>query len=276
MKLFTSAVAILLAAGAASAQVAYHDNGTTYTGSHVSGPLTLNHGPSQRGSGVVYSSTTETGVRANGGVAGFYGTAPADNSRVLFDDVPISNDILGDADMLNVTRVTVGIRRLAGAPATDVNVFWSTLSTSATAPDTQLDTPPVGFGTVSLGVAAATVTELVTFGASGGPTLFSVPLNSDLISGFGMFSIGVSFSSTDNNNGWRLTNGPSPNANILWMYDPNHSASANDELGLVFSNTNPPNPLASFYLIVEGTPVPAPGAAALLGLGSLVAIRRRR
>src|SRR5262249_39060051 len=159
-----------------------------------------------------------------------------DPQRVLFDDVPISTTLTGGAPSIDVCLVTVGIRRIANAPATDVNVYWTTLTTNVTAPDTNLDTPPTLLGTVSLPAnGGASVTTLVTFGAQGGPALFNAPLNYSLIDTFGTFSIGVSLSNTDPNNGWRLTNGPSPNAqSIVWMYDPNHTAQANDEGGYNF------------------------------------------
>lgn len=276
MKSAPVAVALLLTCGSAFAQTAIHDNGSSVGGAAFVGPMAVVPGPAQRGGGIVYDSSIETGFRANAGQAGFTTGAPADNTRVLFDDVPVPAATLNGNTMLDVTRVTVGIRRLAGAAATDVNVFWSTMTTSVTAPDTQLDTPPSLIGTVSLGVAAAAVTEMVTFGTSGGPTLFSVPLNSDLFTGFGTFGIGVSLSNTDGNSGWRIASGPSGNANVFWLYDPNHSAMANDEGLFAFSQTNPPNPPSSFYMIIEGTPVPAPAGAALLGLGGLLVARRRR
>jgi MYXO-CTERM domain-containing protein len=276
MRTFSATAAILVSCGGALAQVSVHDNGSTVTGGAFSGPMVVNPVVNPRGGGIVYNSSIETGFRATGGSAGFTTGAPADPNRLLFDDVPIANADLGGMTSLDVCRVTVGIRRLANAPATDVNVFWSTMTTAVTAPDTQLDTPPNALGSVSLAAAPAAVTELITFGASGGPALFTVPLNTDILSGFGTFSIGVGLSDTGGLNGWRMTNGPSANANVFWLYDPAHTAQANDEGAYLFSNTNPPNPLASFYIIVEGTPVPAPAGAALLGMTGLLAIRRRR
>lgn len=277
MKSLPAALALLLSCGAAFAQVAHHDSGASVVGGAFVGPLAVTPGPIQRGGGIVYDSSIETGFRATAGSAGFIGGAPADGTRALFDDVPIPAATLGGNTTLDVQRVTVGIRRLAGAGATDVNVFWSTMTTSVVAPDTQLDTPPNSIGTVSLDAAAAAATELVSFGTSGGPTLFSVPLNTDMFTDFGTFSIGVSISNTDGLNGWRLTSGPAANANVFWVYDPNHSALATDEGAFLFSSADPPNPFASFYIIVEGTPVPAPsGAVALLGLGGFMARRRRR
>ena len=276
MKLCSAALALTLTCGAAFAQVAQHDAGGSITGGAFVGPISITPGPVQRGGGVVYDSSIETGFRASAGTAGFVAGAPADGTRVLFDDVPIPASTLGGGTVLDVQRVTVGIRRLARAGATAVSVYWSTMTTSVVAPDTQLDTPPSTIGTVSLDATDTAGTTLVTFGSSGGPTLFSVPLNMDMFTDFGTFGIGVGISNTDGLNGWRLTAGPSPNANVFWLYDPNHSALATDEGAFLFSSADPPNPFASFYIIVEGTPVPAPsGAVALLGLGGCMTRRRR-
>jgi len=274
MRLLTAVGALLLCSGAAFGDI-YHDNGTSSGGPYaVSGPQFVTDGAVQRGGTIVYDRSVETGTRVNAGQAGFTTGAPADSARTLFDDVPIPAAILNGATSLDVCRLTVGIRRIAGAPATDVNVFWSTMTTTVAAPDTNLDTPPVLLGTVSLGVnGAAAVTELVTFGASGGPTLFNVPLNTTLINGFGTFAVGVSFSNTDINNGWRVTSGASPNATgIFWLYDPNMTAQTSPEGGYNFGGGTP----SAFYIIVEGNPVPTPGVTALLGLGGLLAARRRR
>ncbi|MBC7773459.1 MAG: hypothetical protein H7210_13260 [Pyrinomonadaceae bacterium] len=274
MRMLTAVGTLLLCSGAALADV-YHDDGTSTAGVYpVSGPVFVDHGPIQRGGTLVYDRSVETGSRANGGNAGFTVGAPADAARVLFDDVPIPAALLNGATSLDVCRVTVGIRRLANAPATDVNVFWSSVTTTVVAPDTNLDTPPSLLGTASLAAnGAAAVTQLVTFGVTGGPTLFNTPLNSDFFAGFGTFAVGVSLSNTDANNGWRVTSGPAANATgLFWLYDPNLSAQTNPEGAYSFGTTVP----SSFYIVIEGNPVPAPGAAALLGLGGLLAARRRR
>lgn len=238
----------------------------------------MDPGYNQRGGTLLYSSTVQTGFRANGGQAGFLTGATADGTRALFDDVPIPNSRLGAATPVDVCHVQVGIRRLAAAPATDVRVFWTGMTTAPTAPDTEIVTPPTLLGIVSLPVnGASSVTQLVDFGVSGGATLFNAPLNSTLLPGFGTFSIGVSLSSTDSSQGWRITSGADANANVFWLYDPNHTAQPNDEGAYLFSNTNPPNPPATFYIVVEENPVPTPGAAALFGLsGGILARRRRR
>ena len=58
----------------------------------------------------------------------------------------------------------------------------------------------------------------------------------EMFTDFGTFGIGVALSSTDGLNGWRLTSDPAANANVFWLYDPNHSALATDEGAFLFSS----------------------------------------
>lgn len=242
----------------------------------VVGPFSVSPAmPGVRGPTALYTSNVETGSRYNPGMGGDpdgSGVQP----DVIFDDIPIPASRLGGMTSIDVTRVTVGIRRAAVAPATDINLFWATATTGTTLPDTELDGPGTMFGTVSLMERNDTgfVTELVTVG-DGVTPMFTVPLNMNLIGtnpgDFGTFMIGVQITDTTAgaSNGIRLTSGPDGNANVFWLYD---SDLADPELRVGFA----PPTLATFYIIVEGTPVPAPGALALMGLGGLVAARRRR
>jgi MYXO-CTERM domain-containing protein len=223
---------------------------------------------------VIYDSSVQTGFRYNAGQAG--ATTPADNRRVAFDDVNFADADVGANTHVEITRITVGIRRGAAAPATDVTLYWSTFTTPVVAPDTELDVPYTSIGTVSLPInpAAGFVTELVSMGDGVNP-MFTAPL-SNLFGGFKSMAIGMNLSSTDPIQGWRITNAPGPNANVFWQHDPFMTGQANPEASFLFSTTTPPNPPATFYIVVEGSFVPTPGAAALLGLGGLVATRRRR
>lgn len=262
-------VSLLVAAsGSALADVIMHDNGSTTQVQVVNAQTTVQPGSGYdpRGSTILYNSSTETGFRYTPG-----GGTPADNRRVAFDDVNFSSALLNGATSIDVCRVTVGIRRLAAAPATSVDLYWATLSDTATSPDTIFNTPGNLIGTANLGVAGAATTTLVTAGVSGGPTLFNAPLNFNFAAGYGTFAIGVRFSDTGGNNGWRITTG-APNADLFCRYDPFQTAGGNVESLLFFNG----NPVAQFYIVIEGNLVPAPGAFALVGMGGLIALRRRR
>jgi len=222
-------------------------------------------------SGVLYSNTTETGSRFNPGTGG----SPAGTGTqqdITFDDIPIPNARLGGATAIDVTKVTVGIRRAGNAPATDLSLFWSTAATTVTTPDTELDVPffPVATQSLASRNTAAFITELVTFGDGTNP-LFTAPLNSSLLNGFGTFLLGVQFSNGDSLNGWRLTSGIDTNANVMWIYD---TDATNPEGSFNFGAA--PNPAATFYIIVEGTAVPEPAALGLLAATGVLGLRRRR
>lgn len=221
----------------------------------------------------LYSRTTETGFRYNPASPGT--TTPADPARTVFDDVPIPEARLNGQSAIAVTRVTIGIRRIAGAPATDVSLLYSTLTTDVTAPDTNLDLPANQFAVASLAAnTGSSTTQLITIG-NGVDPLFTTSLNDTLFDGFGTFVIGVRFSDSSNLNGWRITSGADANANVFWLHDPNHTSQANDEGAFFFNNDNPPNPPASFYITVDGTPVPEPTTLGCMAFAALALLRRR-
>ncbi len=207
---------------------------------------------------VVYSFTNETGTR----------WTPSANI-INFDDVFIDNALVGANTAITLDRVTVGIRRITGAGAVDITVWAAPMLSDLTTPGA-LGTP-VSLGTVSLGAnPGASLTELVS--VMPGAT---IALNSTITNAAPNFSglfIGVSFSTNDTLNGWRVVSGGTVGANFtntLYIYD----TATNTPSGPV--GFAPPTPNAT-YTIVEGTFVPTPGALALLGLGGLVVSRRRR
>jgi MYXO-CTERM domain-containing protein len=209
---------------------------------------------------IVYSWTTETGSRSN----------PGNAALINFDDVFIDNLLVGANTAITLDRVTVGIRRTATAPATDITVWAAPMLGDLTGP-AAVGTP-VALGTVSLAArsASAFVTELVSVSST-----TTVSLNS-LVAGatpnFSGLFIGVSISNTSTDNGWRIVSGGTAGANItdrFFQYD----TSTNTAIGPVaFAAPTP----SAFYTVVDGTFVPTPGALALLGLGGIVAGRRRR
>jgi hypothetical protein len=220
---------------------------------------------------MLYSNITQTGSRFNPGTGG-EPLGAGTQQDITFDDIPIPASRLGGATAVDVTRVTVGIRRAGNAPATDINLFWSTMTTNVTDPDTELDVPFFPIGTQSLAARneAAFITEIVTFG-DGASTLFTAPLNDTIFNGFGSFLLGLQFSNGDSLNGWRLTSGADVNANAMWIYDTDVAAAEG-----VFNFGPAPAPAATFYITVEGNPVPEPASLGVLAFTGLLGLRRRR
>jgi hypothetical protein len=149
---------------------------------------------------IVYNFATETGTR----------WTPSANI-INFDDVFIDNALVGANTAITLDRVTVGIRRLSGAGAVDITVWAAPMLSDPTTPGA-LGTP-VSLGTVALGAnPGASLTELVS--VTPGAT---IALNSTVTGAAPNFSgmfIGVSFSTTDTLNGWRIVSGGTVGANF--------------------------------------------------------------
>ena len=77
---------------------------------------------------LLYSRTIETGSRFNPGMGGIPPGSGV-QADVTFDDVPIPATLLGGFTAVDVNKVTVGIRRIANAPATNVSLYWATCTT---------------------------------------------------------------------------------------------------------------------------------------------------
>jgi hypothetical protein len=238
----------------------------------ITGPYEMLGSPfSSPEAGILYSNTTETGSRFNPGTGGTVAGSGVQQD-VTFDDIAIPNVRLSGATAVDITKITVGIRRAGNAPATDINLFWGTATTTVTDPDTELDVPYNVVGTQSLAARATTtfITEQVVFG-DGSTTLFTAPLNSTLFNGFGTFLLGLQFSNGDTLNGWRLTSGTDLNSNVMWIHDTDVTPAEG-----AFNFGAAPNPAATFYIVVEGSAVPEPASLGVLACAGLLGMRRRR
>ena len=269
---FVSAVAVAIVGGSAWAQVLPPTDVAEASTVRITGPYDMIGTPfTAPEAGILYSNTTETGSRFNPGTGG-NPLGSGVQQDITFDDIPIPNARLGGATAVDITKITVGIRRAGNAPATNINLFWGTATTTVVDPDTELDVPYNVIGTKPLAArsAAAFITEQVVFG-DGTSTLFTAPLNNTLTSGFGTFLLGLQFSNGDGLNGWRLTSGADANLNVMWIHDTDFTPAEG-----AFNFGAAPNPAATFYVVVEGNPVPEPASLGALACVGLLALRRRR
>ena len=232
-----------------------------------------------RGGNVLYQRIVETGNRFGASLGG-NPVGSGTQIDIAIDDVPITAANLQVAgavvSRIDVCQIRIGIRALAGAPASDINVYWTTLDSTATGSNLPfvsplnliLDgasptstTPPLGGPggvpvTRSIPATAATNTNVLTIGDGINPIpgMAAVPLNmAFLTSGtpatFGTFAIGVQIGSTNTNLGWRITSGAAPNGNFFYVYD---TDLPNPETGpFAFQGGVP----SSFYIEVLGNPV---------------------
>ena len=113
--------------------------------------------------------------------------------------------------------------------------------------------------------------QLVTFG-NGSVTFFTVAPNFTVQPGFGLFYIGLEASAIPAAD-WLWANGP--DANLPTAYLDNITA------GQIFLNTSPGPPFppnVSFYVTIDGAPVPEPASIVLVGTALFVlnVLRYRR
>lgn len=195
---------------------------------------------------VLYESSLPSGSSYNAGAA-----PVPDPVRTVFDDVAIPLARLGGRRHASIRQLDVGIRRLLGAPATNVYVLAAYLTSRPVPPDTELVSsqvlPLCGFC-----LPAATQDALTVLSCGDGGTnlggLFAVPLNFDLVPGAGAFAVGVQFSSTDARNGWATTSGPDVGADTAFRLDPLHSGQSDTETRFDFGGA----PAAHFYVRASG------------------------
>lgn len=248
---------------------------------------------------VVYSRTGPIGPASRVNFGNFAGSpddgVPASTvGQIHWEDVGLSQSLINGAPALEVTKITVAVRRSGTAPANSINLFWSQYNAAATNIVDLLGAPaqPGGalnsVGTINLPARSASGfgTELYTIG-DGVTPLFTTGLVYGLYTNtnVGGFGLGLQFGNntadavgTPNPTGWVIapdggqTVGQSDP--LLWVYDPQQVGFSGPGLG-AFNGFGLPAG-NSMYLIIEGNAVPTPGALAIAGLGGLLAARRRR
>lgn len=199
----------------------------------------------------LYTNTIQTGFRFNPGL----GTAGT--PIIVFDDINIPSSVVGDADSIGFTKIKVGIRRLASAPAVTVNVYLTgadPIYPTLTFLDSFPAVPPTLIGTFNLPAnGAASVTQILSIGDSINVLKAIARDTGNLATGFQTVFLGVSFSAVDANstNGWRLTSGPDTNFDVFWSNDVDDAAAPRTAGALTGA-------VSTFYAETFGRPIYAP------------------
>jgi hypothetical protein len=191
-----------------------------------------------KGYSQLYQATTETGFRYNPNVSG--------DSMVIYDDAVMS--LPGSSNYsIKITKLDVGIRRLASAPAVDVALYTGRAS-GDTVPQTIDSLTRVALA--ANGTTAATV--VVSYTNAAGYSFNVNKLNADPTKA--AIYVGVRFmgaNPTDQNNGWRVTSAPTIGTASPYFYVVNrYTGSLAGPTYLVSSGTMIP---CYFYTVITGT-----------------------
>lgn len=191
----------------------------------------------------LYSSTLENGFRFNPGLG--LGNTP----KIVFDDINILSDVIADADSIGFTKIKVGIRQVAGAPAVTVNVYLTGQDPASFGLDSLPAIPPTLIGTFNLpaNATASGRTQIVAIGDSVNVFKALARDTGNLTTGFQTCYLGVSFSNANGANGWRFTD-DGANFDIAWEYN---ADSTEPRSAFSFGGT----PSATFYAQAFGRPV---------------------
>ncbi len=182
----------------------------------------------------LYSSTTYTS-RFNPGL-GSLGTP-----IVAYDDVNIPSGLGDGSDSINITKIKVGIRRAPNAPATSVNLYYTTLQNDSAGNVAQA--AHVFLGKVSLPVnGSSLVTSVISIGDSV-TALFKI--KNDATAANQQFLIGASFDNPSSANGIILTKDQHNNVDSIWIDNTDNTEKA-------LYATNFSHLPASYYLEVFG------------------------
>jgi Secretion system C-terminal sorting domain len=136
----------------------------------------------------------------------------AGSSRITFNEMLIDGSIMGMNNRITLSQIKVTIVRVAGAPATDVNLWIGVDDGSGS-----FDISKIGT-TQSLISSSTTTTQVVTFGNGS-----SVLHTTGVLNLGGELSIGIEFTNPDSKNSWQFAGPPEspnspPNSNFARVY----------------------------------------------------------
>ncbi len=192
-------------------------------------------------------------------------------NRFTLDDVAV---VTGGATQLDITRVTFILRVNPNQPSATFNVVAANTDGNAADFNGLLLRPFISLGSFTIptnfNTTAGNVNAAFSVG-DGIATLGTVNLDPNFFTNpaIGAFAIGLQSSSTNLNTGrWTISTTPGGDPGFFWDYLPGSDVANGTSFGATTAST--------FSVRIEGNLVPTPAAAGLLGLGGLVAGRRRR
>lgn len=212
---------------------------------------------------------TTPGAQLAGYLPGF--AADDGPNKFTLDDIAV---VTGGATQLEITRVTFIMRVNPNQASSTFNVVAANVDGSAVDFNGALVRPFIGLGsfTIPANANAGPGNANLAFSVGDGiATLGTVNLDTTFYGNpaVGGFAIGFQSTSTNALEGrWTLSTTPGGDPGFFWDYLPGSDVANGAAFGAPTAST--------FSVRIEGNLVPTPAAAGLLGLGGLVAGRRRR
>lgn len=207
------------------------------------------------------------------------GNTAAPSTTVQLDNIVVPSYPAPGAGGLNVTKVTINARQTTGAPATTVQLYYSTIATDRTNVADPIINAPTSVGApvaVAANPGAATNTPVV-FG-NGVSTLFSLTdaqlnFTDPGVTTGAEFLLGFKFSDTGTTQGLLLAKPDAGYQNPVEYYE--YNTATNGQQTFTFFAQNSPNDGAGFYITVEGNLVPEPATMGFAAIGGLMLLARR-
>jgi hypothetical protein len=230
----------------------------------------------------VYSETsnganpalTVTGTAPNGEAIATQGGTASPTNTVILDNVVVPS-YNGGAGGLIINSVTVNDRQLANAPATTLQLYYSTIVTDRSGATVPVISAPTAVGSpVAIGANGATSVNT--------PVVFNTPFtlsdsqlnftDPSLASG-AEFYLGYKFSTTGTDQGLCLAEPDTGYVNPLEYYE--YNTATNGQTSFTFFAQNDPNDGGGVWVTVDATVVPEPATLGLAALGGLMFLARR-
>jgi hypothetical protein len=208
------------------------------------------------------------------------GNTASPANTVILDNVVVPSYPAPGLGGLNITRVTINDRQQVGAPSTNVQLYYSTITADRTnlAPPTISAPTAVGSPVaVAANLGVTPVNTPVVFG-DGVNTLFSLTdaqlnFTDPGVTTGAEFFLGFQFSDTGTSQGLRLAKPDTGYENPVEYFE--YNTSTNGQVAFTFFAQNDANDGAGIWVTVEGNAIPEPATLGLAALGGLALLARR-